>query len=418
MSKALTTKTEKAFIFITLSTIYFFSIVHRVGIAVIAVDMMNEFNASASLVGLMSSAYFFPYALVQIPVGILLDRIGVRKTIGSLGVIAAIGNVIFALGPSLAAVTIGRALVGAGVGGFYVSCLKALSIWFESDKFATLTGLLTAMGNLGALFASSPLALISVGIGWRGAYAIIALAMSIFIALTWISLTERRHTVGVSKRSVHCDLKRIFTNKHFLIVMMIPFLAYGSYISFQGLWAGPYLADVYGMDTATVGFFLTFISIGFIISSPLGGYVSDGVLKKRRPVLLTGLSLSLVFWVSLVFFGAILTPLTLSLLLTMIGFATGLTYVLMAMSKELFTDEISGTAMASFNQFYFIGGGFYQFFMGYVLDATLLGAMTFASYQLIFVISAVSLLLSVFLTVFAKETYAGNSDLADTLLQT
>jgi len=409
----LTTKAEKAFIFITLSSIYFFSIVHRVGIAVIAVDMAAELNASSSLLGLMSSAYFFPYALVQIPVGILLDRIGVRKTIGSLGVIAVIGNFAFALGPSLGIVTIGRILVGAGVGGFYVSGLKALSVWYDSRKFATLAGLLTAIGNLGAFVASSPLAMVSVNIGWRSAFTVIGIGLSIFIVLVWVSLKKERHVINTSEKSAKSDLRGIFTNRHFLIVMMIPFLSYGVYISFQGLWAGPYLAAVYGMNTVTVGFFLTFISIGFIISTPLGGYLSDKVLKRRKPVLLMGLLLSLVFWISLVLFGAILTPIALSLLLFLIGFATGFTYVLMVMSKEMFTRDISGTAMASLNQFYFIGGGFFQLFMGFVLDAAFGGTMTFASYQLIFAISAVSLLISIVLTVFSKETYSESENVND-----
>ncbi len=383
------------------------------GIAVIAVDMAAELNASSSLLGLMSSAYFFPYALVQIPVGILLDRIGVRKTIGSLGVIAVIGNFAFALGPSLGIVTIGRILVGAGVGGFYVSGLKALSVWYDSRKFATLAGLLTAIGNLGAFVASSPLAMVSVNIGWRSAFTVIGIGLSIFIVLVWVSLKKERHVINTSEKSAKSDLRGIFTNRHFLIVMMIPFLSYGVYISFQGLWAGPYLAAVYGMNTVTVGFFLTFISIGFIISTPLGGYLSDKVLKRRKPVLLMGLLLSLVFWISLVLFGAILTPIALSLLLFLIGFATGFTYVLMVMSKEMFTRDISGTAMASLNQFYFIGGGFFQLFMGFVLDAAFGGTMTFASYQLIFAISAVSLLISIVLTVFSKETYSESENVND-----
>ncbi len=409
----MTTKAEKAFIFITLSAIYFFSIVHRVGIAVIAVDMVAEFNASTSLLGLMSSAYFLSYALVQIPVGILLDRIGVRKTIGSLGIIAVIGNFTFALGPTLEIVTLGRVLVGAGVGGFYVSSLKALSVWYDSGKFATLAGLLTAIGNLGAFVASSPLAIVSVNIGWRSAFTVIGIGMSIFIALVWVSLRKERHVVNTSEKSAKGDLRGIFTNRYFLIVMMIPFLTYGAYISFQGLWAGPYLASVYSMDTVTVGFFLTFISIGFIISTPLGGYLSDKVLKRRKPVLLMGLVLSLVFWISLVLFGAILTPITLSLLLFLIGFSTGFTYVLMVMSKEMFPSDISGTAMASLNQFYFIGGGFFQLFMGFVLDASFGGTMTFASYQLIFGISVVSLLLSIILAVMSKETYSEPKNVND-----
>ncbi|MCQ5374250.1 MAG: MFS transporter, partial [Candidatus Methanomethylicia archaeon] len=75
-------------IFSSLSSLYFFSIVHRVGVAVIAFDIMAEFNTDASLLGLMSSMYFFPYALAQIPVGLLLDRIGIRRTVTILATIS------------------------------------------------------------------------------------------------------------------------------------------------------------------------------------------------------------------------------------------------------------------------------------------------------------------------------------------
>jgi len=398
-------KSEKIFLFISLSAIYFFSIVHRVGIAVVAVGMMNEFSADASLIGLMSSAYFFPYALAQIPIGIMLDRVGVRKTIGALGIIASIGNGIFAFSPTLLLVTVGRALVGFGVGGFYVSCLKALSIWFQPGRFATLTGLLTALGNFGAFFASSPLALISVNIGWRGAYFAIFILMSAFIFMAWFSLRSEQHVRPTEDTHVYRDLSRIFHYKYFLIIMMIPFLAYGAYISFQGLWAGPFLANIYGMDTATVGFFLTFISIGFIISSPLGGYLSDNIFKRRRPILLTGILLSLVVWVVFGIWGQALTSIQLSSTLFILGFATGFIYVFMSMSKELFPDNISGTAMASFNQFNFIGGGFFQFFMGFLIDFSFAGVMSFAAFQMIFAISAIALIISAILTVVAKETF-------------
>jgi len=403
-------KAEKIFIFISLSAIYFFSIVHRVGISVVAEGMISEFSSTATLTGLMSSAYFWSYAAAQIPVGIALDRTGVRNTIGVFGILAIAGNLIFALGATISIVTIGRALVGFGVGGFYVSCLKALAKYFDPARFATLTGLLTALGNFGAFFASAPLALISVNLGgWRPAYLVIFAAMTFFIALSWVALRHEPREEKIEKRSVFNDLKTVFSYKQFLLIMMIPFLGYGVYISFQGLWVGPFLADVYGFDTATIGFFLTFISIGFIISSPLGGYLSDKVLQRRRPVLMTGLGMSLVFWLVLITSGGTLSPIYLITMFLLIGFATGFIYVFMSMSKELFPAKISGVGIASFNQFNFIGGGFYEFFMGFVLDLTYGGAMGFPGYQLVFIISAISVGIAMVLTLVAKETFGGKA---------
>ncbi len=403
-------RAEKIFIFISLSAIYFFSIVHRVGISVVAENMISEFSSTATLTGLMSSAYFWSYAAAQIPVGIALDRTGVRNTIGVFGILAIMGNLTFAVGPTIGIVTLGRAMVGFGVGGFYVSCLKALAKYFNPLRFATLTGLLTAFGNFGAFFASAPLALISVNLGgWRPAYLLIFAAMTIFIILSWISL---RHEPPVEKtmgQNIVKDLKTVFSYKQFLIIMMIPFLGYGVYISFQGLWVGPFLSDVYGFDTATIGFFLTFISIGFIISSPLGGFLSDKVLKRRRPVLMAGLGMSFVFWLILITAGGSLSSIQLITMFLLIGFATGFIYVFMSMSKELFPEKISGVGIASFNQFNFIGGGFYEFFMGFVLDITYGGAMGFPAYQLVFIIGAVSLGIAMILTYIAKETFGGQA---------
>jgi MFS family permease len=398
-------KPSRIFLFISLSALYFFSIVPRVGIAVVAESMIHEFSADATIIGLMSSAYFFPYAIAQIPVGVMLDRVGVKKTIGTLGIIASVGNALFALSPSLLLVTAGRALVGFGVGGFYISCLKALALWFQQDRFATLLGLLTAFGNFGAFFASSPLALISVSIGWRGAYFAIFVLMSIFIFLSWMALPHERHLEATAEKHTVKDLKEIFHYKWFLVIMMIPFLAYGTYISFQGLWSGPFLANIYGMDDATVGFFLTFISIGFIISSPLGGHLSDKVFHGRKPVLLVGILLSLFVWVTFGVAGASLTPMELILTLFVLGFATGFIYVFMAMSRELFPERMSGTAMASFNQFNFIGGGFFQYFMGFMIDFSFAGVMSFPAFQMIFIISAVACVISAILTIASKETF-------------
>ena len=121
-------------IFVTLSILYFFSIFHRVGTASIATNLVTDFNTDNSVLGLMSGMYFYSYAAAQIPVGILLDKIGTRKTLTILGIIASFGNLIFSLSPTVSVLALGRGLIGFGVGGFYISALRTLAISFNPKR--------------------------------------------------------------------------------------------------------------------------------------------------------------------------------------------------------------------------------------------------------------------------------------------
>jgi predicted MFS family arabinose efflux permease len=386
-------------IFSSLISLYFFALVHRIGIAVIAIDMMKEFSVDASLIGLMSSMYFFPYAIAQIPVGIMLDRIGVRKTIVILSSIACIGSLIFSLSPSLELVSLGRAMIGFGVGGYYVSGYKAISIWFDQRKFATLTGTFTSLGNLGAIFATFPLAIITLYIGWRYSFLLITIIMIILTVLAWISIEEYKSKEFYSERNIISDLKIVFSHREFLLLSIIPFLAYGLTLSFQGLWGGPFLADVYNMDKSTVGFLLLFISIGFIISSSLSGYISDKI-RKRKPNLIFGVTINAIIWITLSIFGNKLNILLIAILLFLLGFSYGFFNVYMVISKELFTSDISGTGIASLNLFNFIGAGFFQYVMGIIISER-----NFSSYQNYFIIASILMLIAIIPALKIKESY-------------
>ncbi|MDH5811839.1 MAG: MFS transporter [Candidatus Methanomethylicaceae archaeon] len=391
-------------VFASLSSLYFFSIVHRVGVAVIAFDIMREFSTDASLLGLMSSMYFFPYALAQIPVGLLLDRIGIRRTVTILATISCIGSLIFSLSPSLLLLTLGRALVGFGVGGFYVSSLKAIAVWFESRRFATLAGLLTSIGNLGAIFASYPLAVMSLSFGWRHSFLIISVVMVALTILAWFRIEDESRERFHSKQSVSSDLKTVFSYREFQKMIIVPFLVYGLFISFQGLWGGPFLMDVYGMNKSDAGALILFIGLGFMIMSPVAGYISDKIMR-RKPVLLAGMVMSLVFWLLVSFFGDSLGSYALMATLFLLGTSFAFCNIYMTISKELFGSEISGTSMASFNTFAFLGAGFFQYFMGFLLDSLYGGARSFPSYQFIFSLATVCIVVAMIPAIMSKESF-------------
>lgn len=391
-------------VFASLSSLYFFSIVHRVGVAVIAFDIMREFSTDASLLGLMSSMYFFPYALAQIPVGLLLDRIGIRRTVTILATISCIGSLIFSLSPSLLLLTLGRALVGFGVGGFYVSSLKAIAVWFESRRFATLAGLLTSIGNLGAIFASYPLAVMSLSFGWRHSFLIISVVMVALTILAWFRIEDESRERFHSKQSVSNDLKTVFSYREFQKMIIVPFLVYGLFISFQGLWGGPFLMDVYGMNKSDAGALILFIGLGFMIMSPVAGYISDKIMR-RKPVLLAGMVMSLVFWLLVSFFGNSFGSYALMATLFLLGTSFAFCNIYMTISKELFGSEISGTSMASFNTFAFLGAGFFQYFMGFLLDSLYGGARSFPSYQFIFSLATVCIVVAMIPAIMSKESF-------------
>ncbi len=165
-------------VFFIISVIYFFVYFHRVSTSVIAQDILKAFNVNATALGFMSSMYFYLYAFEQPLVGYFTDKLGARRVIAYCTLAAAAGCFMFALAPGIGWASAGRALIGIGVGGVYVPAVKAFSQWFERNEFATMIGLLMAVGNFGAIVATTPLAWAANNWGWRISFHIIG----------WISL--------------------------------------------------------------------------------------------------------------------------------------------------------------------------------------------------------------------------------------
>ncbi len=121
---------------------------HRLCPAVVAVDMMRDLKAGGGLIGLLGAAYFYPYALMQLPAGLLSDSWGPRKTITLFFCVAFAGSLLLGLAPNLFWAIAGRTLVGLGVAMLFVPTMKILAEWFRVKEFAFMTGILMAMGGI------------------------------------------------------------------------------------------------------------------------------------------------------------------------------------------------------------------------------------------------------------------------------
>ena len=156
-----------ALMFLAFFWVYF----QRMGMAVIASDLEASFGLSAAALGLLGAAYFYPYALSQLPVGMLVDRVGARRVLPILVAVAGLGSLLFAMSGDFGLAVGGRLLVGIGAGAVWLSAQRLFVNWYHPRQFATLNGLMNAVGNLGGIAGQLPLALAAATIGWRSVFA-------------------------------------------------------------------------------------------------------------------------------------------------------------------------------------------------------------------------------------------------------
>lgn len=417
-----TNATEKYrwFIFGILGTIYFLTCLHRVAPTVIARDLAQAFNADATVLGLIASSYFYLYSAVQPPVGILSDTIGPRMVVTIFTIIAAAGGLIFGTASNAAMSALGRALIGAGVGGVFVPSLKIFSRWFRASEFASLTGILLAITGLGGLSAALPLTYLVLFLGWRISFVLLG-AFSLFLALIcWAVVRDRPEDKGWPPVEIEAaqsqpvasgpsedmrTFKRlglIFRSFNFWMITSALFFSGGVSLTFQGLWAVPYLMDAYGLSRVKAGGLLMVIPFGFAVGAPVLGLLIDRFALNRKGVVIGSMGLSISCWTILLLFGgrsSYLLVIPLFLILGLLG--GGYLTVFMTITKELFPPWLTGTAVGLINPAAFLATALYQPLTGFVLDKVGRldsGAYPLEAYQLVFIVFLISISIALIAT--------------------
>jgi MFS family permease len=367
-------------IFWAVAVAYIFVYFHRMCPAVLAVDMMKDLRTGAGMVGLLSAAYFYSYAIMQLPAGLLSDTWGPRKTITAFFLLAFAGCIILAVSNSVGIAIVGRTLVGIGVAMLFVPALKLFSEWFEADRFATMTGYLLAVGGVGSIAATFPLAMMTSLIGWRWSFVLIgAITLGISL-LIWhivrdhptdltLTMPPRENVDETPSQELFEGIGMILANRHFWYVGICIFSAAGTFFAFAGLWGGPYMIQVHTMTTEEAGWILSTGSVGAIIGAPLFSFLSNRVFQSRKiPILIAMIGL-IVITSGLGFFTTTLTEGWLYLLCLGLGIVcSGIAPVAYATIKELFPLNISGRAIGLINLFPFAGGAVLQPLIGYILE--------------------------------------------------
>lgn len=367
-------------IFWVLAGSYFFVMFHRFCTAVMAGDLTADLGLDPAALGFLSSMYLLGYASVQIPVGILSDLWGARKTMSVFLLIASLGAFAFGKADSYHAAVVARWLVGAGVGCVYVPALRVLGCWFGKERFAFMTGMLLAVGNLGALGSTWPLAVIKGIWGWRATMEFVGLITLVLVAMLWLIIkdappeTDRstelpaapEKETSTETTDQHGGLRVMFKSKRFWALTFYFFAFETTIISFQGLWAGPYLKRIYAMSDTSIGYALTWLALGLMFGAMLSGILAGRSLQRRHAVLTSGMFGYLLCWFPIVFATDSLAP-YMTPLLTFMGFCGGFFSISFGIARECFAARMAGTALGVYNFTGFVGGGLGMWIMGLII---------------------------------------------------
>ena len=270
-----------AVVFIPFASGFFLSILLRYVNAVIARDLAADFALSPSDLGLLTSAYFLVFAAFQIPLGVLLDRFGPRRVLATLLVFAAAGGLVFGLAQGVAALALGRALLGLGVSGCLMGSIKAFTLWFPLSRLATLNGWILATGALGAMAATAPVEALAGAAGWRAVFYVLAACCAAVAALIFFVVPERAlPEAGETWSRQFSEIGAILSSLFFWRVALPLVVVHGAYQALQGLWLAPWLADIGGQSRPEVARTLLAGSLAYGVGSVIFGTLADRMAAR------------------------------------------------------------------------------------------------------------------------------------------
>jgi predicted MFS family arabinose efflux permease len=269
---------------------------YRMVNAVLAPTLAAEFGLSASGLGLLSSVYFLAFAVVQLPLGVALDRFGPRRVNAALLLVAAAGGVWFVMAESAAGAIAARALIGLGVSACLMAALTAFVLWYPPERISTMTGIAFSSGAVGAMAVTVPLEVLLRAWGWREAFLLIVAANIAVSLVLWLWVPERRATrhgepLGEQLRG----LAGLLRDPAFLRLAVCVGASQSAAVALQTLWIATWLRDVAGWQPAEVARGLLAVNVSMITGYLAFGRAADARQRRGQsalPLLAGGVALS------------------------------------------------------------------------------------------------------------------------------
>jgi sugar phosphate permease len=401
--------------------------VHRLSTAVLAEQLTAAFGTTGTALGTLHASFFYIYAAMQLPAGVVADRVGSRRAVAAGTVVMSVGALVFGRADSYLVAFLARALVGLGGSLLFIAILRFCANWFRPGEFARLSGLTIAAAGFGGVLATTPLALVVAATDWRttmGALGVLGFGLAAVASLLARDSPSEAGLADIdgvplattpSLRAVVANARTVLGERATWLVGLVLFCGTGVNITVFGLWGVPYLVQTYGLSVTRASTYTLAGSAGLLLGPPLVGWLSDrtgrrsGLLVVGQTVFALGFALLAVTGrpplavVGLVFFAS--------------GFLAGAYALGYTIVKERHASGASGVATGTVNTMAFTGAALLPTLLGFVLDTywtgeTINGARVYSvfGYRVAFALTAVAGFVAVLAGLWLHLSQPGHTD--------
>lgn len=377
---------------------YVLSQFYRAFLAVLSKILEQDIGATPDDLAFASGLWFLTFAACQIPIGAALDSIGPRRTAGWLLMIGGAGGAaVFALATSALHINIAMTLIGVGCAPVLMASYYIFARDYPPAQFAVLASVMVGLGSLGNLVASYPMALSAELLGWRNSLWALS-ALTAAVALGTLALVRDPLKVDGETRGSLAELFRI---KALWFIFPLMGASYAFPGAARGLWIGPYLADVFATDTATIGQASLLMGLAMVLGALVYG-PADRASPSRKWLIAGGTAMTLVAAVTLIALPAASYGLSVAALCA-VGFF-GATYpVIMAHGRSFLPPHLIGRGVTMLNLFSIGGVGVAQFQSGRIYRASLPAETVSGPYVAVFVLFTVALAVGFVIYLFSRD---------------
>ncbi|KTD59875.1 major facilitator superfamily (MFS) transporter [Legionella sainthelensi] len=351
---------------------YFYECLLQVSPSVMSHELMRDFSVTSQTLGILSGIYFYSYAAMQLPGGVLMDYFGPHRLLTLATVVCAVSTIAFGMTDSFFMACVARLMIGFGSAFAAVGTMKLAANWFPAQRFALLTGLMVTLGMLGAIGGEAPLALLIDNFGWRhsmlimGSTGLVLAVLLIFIAKDTPKSHEATTSHPTEEEQLIPSLLALMKNKQLWLVACYGGLMYMATPVFCGLWGVPFLMNKMMITKTTAANYISLVFVGWAIASPLWGIFSNRI-GLRKPPMYIGCVGALIC--SLLF---IFVPINRAIYMELLLFAFGIFSAgflpAFTVAKELCNKKYVATGLSFMNMMNMIGIALAQPLIGYILD--------------------------------------------------
>lgn len=352
-----------------LSVFFFYQYILRISPGIMVVELRQLFKLTAQEFSSLGAFYLYSYAVLQIPLGFLIDRLGVKRVISGAILVCAFGTIIFAYAQNLWMLQLGRVLIGAGSAPAFICAIKWVTDHCPLKLRGLLMGATLSIGTIGAYLSGKFYVELLDHVTWQSSLYISAaagLGILLLVAIFIQSKDKSTHTDENALMHLKLGLKHILRRREVILYSIIAISVYTPLCVLADLWGTAFMMQKFSLPRDTAAQISLSMYAGLTIGSLILPWMSTHFHKLREVVFICAVLLMVCLFILL--FAPSLSEVELILILTTIGFLCGAEMICFSGAVVNITLQHTGLALGVVNTMNMLGGAFIQQLIGNYLD--------------------------------------------------